>query len=173
MNNCRLVGGDPYPAGCWGVVAREVPGPGHPDYLPGNPIDTYGFYPTSAKPADPWGSKGLHAGYDDHWWKRTAGCIRTTSGAMALLRHFDEKGDPLKWLVCTWAEPWDDEGFIDPTDIINDIDDCMRHRGIPTEIRDKIETSVYNYLWQLLVGDLNFTIDYFFNSESPIPGFDQ
>jgi len=92
---------------------------------------------------------------------------------MALLRHFDEKGDPLKWLVCTWAEPWDDEGFIDPTDIINDIDDCMRHRGIPTEIRDKIETSVYNYLWQLLVGDLNFTIDYFFNSESPIPGFDQ
>ena len=65
----------------------------------------------------------------------------------------------------------DSEGFIDPTGIINDLDFHMRLKGIPTSIRDKIETAVYDYLWNLLVGDLNFLIDYFFNSESPIPAW--
>jgi hypothetical protein len=92
---------------------------------------------------------------------------------MALLRELDRNGDPLRWLVCTWANFTDDTGFIDLDQIIRDIDDSMEVAGIAKRIRDKITSKIEAFLWELLYGDLNFLIDYYFNGESPIPGWAQ
>jgi hypothetical protein len=130
-----------------------------------------GFYPTGA-PAKPYGDRGLHAGYNNNWRRGTGGCIRTTREGMSLFNGLNDT-DRLQWLVCTWEKFYDDEGFIDLNEIDRAIAFHMRARHIPQRIVDKICDTIWNYLSELYYGQLNFLMDYWFNSESPIPPWAQ
>jgi len=157
-----VAGATRYPEGHSDYV-RYIP---HPGANRTDAIDDLGFFSFNA-PANPSGSKGVHAGgysYNDY----TGGCIRTTREAMEAIHKLNFGGDPLTFLVAVWDSIVDNNGFIDYNGVLNSVANHLRDRGQSESFISKVLDSIGGTLEDLF-GCLNFIYDYWFNGDSPLP----
>ena len=143
-------------------------------YLP-NAQGGYGFLgfnaPSSHNGIPSTGARGVHANRD--WWHYTGGCIRTTPEAMDIIKKFEAGGEEVKFLIVVWDEAANlGDGIFDYSGIYSKVEASLRRAGQSDETISHVREAIGSF-FDLIFGPLNFTYNYFFNSESPIPpGFD-
>jgi RHS repeat-associated protein len=145
----------PYPARLW-----------HYDHYLPNAQGGHGFIGFDV-PSEHQGARGVHDNRD--WWHYTGGCIRTTPEAMATIKKLQRGTDHVEFLIVVWDQVFQPEdGFCDYSGLYSNVEFLLRQAGQS----DKVIQNVFDALdcfFDQIFGPLNFTYNYFFNSESPIP----
>lgn len=84
---------------------------------------------------------------------------------MNTIKKLEKGGDPVNFLIVVWDEVL---GFGDYAGLYSHVELLLRAAGQSDEVISNVFDALDNY-FDLLFGPLNFTYDYFFNGESPIP----